>query len=992
MRWYFWIWMLFVITNLSAQNDDIAKIRVLFRKYHAQENYNKAAPYAQKMYELTKKTFGDDHPKTINQLDILADFYFSYGKIEQAKSHYEILFAKVKKLFGKKNQITLKAMSNLATTYMHLHQFRKAKILYVKAIQQSRGNVNASTMVCIKNLGTLYQNEGNYSKAEILYNQVITWFKENLGNTHEHTLKALYQLSYLHMRQARYHKAEKILLHILQVRTKALGEKHALTLRTLHRLSVLYGYMGKDKEGEFLSRKVLQASKKLFGLHHSQTLASMNNWAFFLAKRNNHNEAESTYQWLLNTRREKRGESHADTLVAVNNLAIFYTKNKMYHKAEALIKKSMSACIKKLGKSHPNTIDMLESLAVLYSKQGRYQEALVVAETWLKYKSKFLQKILKIASREMRYHYLFTEQNMMSLLVSLYLQQKDARKILNYSLQRKGILLHFAAKGLWRLAQKNPRVHQLLRDLQSNREALSALLVNTQELSEQQIDAIQKREEKIEKIELQLALDFDSMRSAPKEYLLEDIQKVLSGTVVDFIVVKTCDLKSEDLQVNDSWQLIAIVTTQNSVQLVELKEFEPILALIKQYRTQIINKSSMQQLQDTAKKLHAKIWRPLQKYCDAKNTVYVIPDRELNLLPLQALVDEKGHYLIENYKIHMLSSIHDLFYHPNDYGTAQDKAVIFANPNYGQNSSPDTKLFFNPLPGTAIEGKLLKKMFAVKKQKVKLLFAGEANKDNIKSVTAPQILHIATHGFFARSSSQQGSRGIGQTFKKDSIPQLQLLDNDERKPVKNSVYTGTKENLFARCGLAFSQANTNPGKGILTAMEVLSLDLFGTELVVLSACDTSQGEIAGFGSGLFSLQRAFQEAGTKAVMSSLWPASDKGTLYLMEKFYRHYLNNVSPQASLRATQLECIAENKYAHPYYWANFVMVGGDYLFPNRTTKPMVKTVFNWYMWLLILLAVVLAISVVWFVHLQKKKQQQRRQKRRETYATRKAHETRT
>ena len=127
-------------------------------------------------------------------------------------------------------------------------------------------------------------------------------------------------------------------------------------------------------------------------------------------------------------------------------------------------------------------------------------------------------------------------------------------------------------------------------------------------------------------------------------------------------------------------------------------------------------------------------------------------------------------------------------------------------------------------------------------------------------------------------------------------------------------------------------------------------------------------------------------------MSSLWPASDKGTLYLMEKFYRHYLNNVSPQVSLRAAQLECIAEKKYAHPLYWANFTMVGGDYLFPNRTTKPMVKTLSNWYIiWLWILVAMILVISVVWFVHSQKKSQEQRRQKRRETYATRRTRETR-
>ena len=143
-------------------------------------------------------------------------------------------------------------------------------------------------------------------------------------------------------------------------------------------------------------------------------------------------------------------------------------------------------------------------------------------------------------------------------------------------------------------------------------------------------------------------------------------------------------------------------------------------------------------------------------------------------------------------------------------------------------------------------------------------------------------------------------------------------------------------NPLIRSGLAFANANlgvkgikqADDTDGILTALEVLSLDLIGTELVTLSACDTGIGDIKN-GEGVYSLNRAFQEAGAKAVLSTLWKVDDEATSEFMQNFYNRFLEGIPAQQAIQATQatqLEFMQNEKYYDPFYWAGFVMTGKE------------------------------------------------------------------
>jgi CHAT domain-containing protein len=204
-------------------------------------------------------------------------------------------------------------------------------------------------------------------------------------------------------------------------------------------------------------------------------------------------------------------------------------------------------------------------------------------------------------------------------------------------------------------------------------------------------------------------------------------------------------------------------------------------------------------------------------------------------------------------------------------------------------------------------------------------------------------LHLATHGFFLQDEEIDlcaETRGL-TVITKEKPEAIALCDKTrgvtvvkQEKPAPSKRY----ENPLVRSGLAFTGANksaqiTDGDDGILTALEITGMDLYGTELVVLSACDTGVGEIK-TGEGVFGLRRAFALAGAKNLMMSLWPVSDDITAKQMKAFYMN-LQKLPPAEALRQAQLETIKELKAiaiyggtAPPGLWAPFILQGAQAL----------------------------------------------------------------
>ena len=174
-----------------------------------------------------------------------------------------------------------------------------------------------------------------------------------------------------------------------------------------------------------------------------------------------------------------------------------------------------------------------------------------------------------------------------------------------------------------------------------------------------------------------------------------------------------------------------------------------------------------------------------------------------------------------------------------------------------------------------------------------------ATERNVRETHSPDILHIATHGFFSTNNVK--------------------------------LNTKTKKDFLFYSGLVFAGANKNINEdkgqsaddGILTAFEVMNLDLAATHLVVLSACETGLGKIEN-GEGVYGLQRSFLQAGARNIMISLWKVDDVMTQELMIKFYHYLFQGYSDRAALKLAQLDQL--KKFRNPFGWGGFIMIGID------------------------------------------------------------------
>jgi CHAT domain-containing protein len=184
------------------------------------------------------------------------------------------------------------------------------------------------------------------------------------------------------------------------------------------------------------------------------------------------------------------------------------------------------------------------------------------------------------------------------------------------------------------------------------------------------------------------------------------------------------------------------------------------------------------------------------------------------------------------------------------------------------------------------------------------LIGPDALEGRVMACRSPRILHIATHGFFLP----------------DRLP----------RPGEGAVGEGLVENPLLRSGLALAGANAwldgaplpeEADDGLLTAEDVMGMDLVGTELVVLSACDTGLGQYRS-GEGVFGLRRAFALAGASALVMSLWQVPSEQTAVLMEAFYDRLADGVTAADALR--QAKAVVRARWSETFFWGAFVAYG--------------------------------------------------------------------
>ncbi len=535
--------------------------------------------------------------------------------------------------------------------------------------------------------------------------------------------------------------------------------------------------------------------------------------------------------------------------------------------------------------------------------------------------------------------------NTTHITISLHLQDapnnpKAANLALTTILRRKGRILDSTINSLQTIRDNlTPENKKLLDDLATTRTQLAALIYNKPKNLplEQYRQQVATLKGKAEKLEADLSLASAAFAETTKPVTIEKVQKLIPA---DAVLVEIMQYYPVDAKANKFKQphyAAYILHSTGAPQWLDLGATEPINKAIREFRYSLSRPDTSHK--QIARTLDQQVMEPIrQKLGNAKH-ILLSPDSLLNLIPFAALVDENNQYLIQNYNITYLTTGRDLIKLEIDFPTKQPP-VLVANPEYDTPGNPtsvrlvannnrgETKptrdlgslflapenLSFAALQGTKAEAEAIAPMLS----DVTLLTESNATENAIKQVNAPEILHIATHGFFLEDLEEVAPSSL---FDRGGL----IVEPDFNAP-RFRVAPENLENPLLRSGLAL--AGFNPRKsgdedGVMTALEIANLSLGGTKLVVLSACDTGVGDI-NVGEGVYGLRRALSLAGSESQVISLWKVDDFGTKDLMVKYYQRVLNNEGRSEAMRQTQLEMLGTEGYKHPYYWASFIPSG--------------------------------------------------------------------
>jgi CHAT domain-containing protein len=300
----------------------------------------------------------------------------------------------------------------------------------------------------------------------------------------------------------------------------------------------------------------------------------------------------------------------------------------------------------------------------------------------------------------------------------------------------------------------------------------------------------------------------------------------------------------------------------------------------------------------------------------------VAPDGKLNLVPFEALIDPQGRYALDSYLVSYVSSGRDLMRLALPQ-RPRSPAVLIAGPDYGpvpRSPAPGTRTF-PPLAGGAAEATDLQRYFPTA-----AVTGKKATKAALATLTGPAMLHVATHGFYGWRAGLAGAATRGPATRGPWLDPLRGHIG-ARSPPTQDLSDGLDQ-----AGLALADANRGPA-GIVTAREIAGFDWTGTQLVVLSACQTGLGAVAS-GDGIYGLRRALVLAGAASQVVSLWSVADASTPALMRDYYAALQQGTGRAEALRQAKRRLLQQPGYAHPFYWAAFI--------PAGDWRPLDATVF--------------------------------------------------
>jgi CHAT domain-containing protein/tetratricopeptide (TPR) repeat protein len=852
---------------------------------------------------------------------------------------------------------------------------------YEQAVTQARtafGTRSKTTADLTNNLAHIYTEAGQYARAEPLYKESLSIREQVSGPDSREVAICLNNLGELYRQMGRYGEAEPVLLRCLRIKETLLGPDHPNVALTLNNLADLYRDWGRYAEALPRYDRTLKILRAKVEPDHPQLAITLDNLAHLYDRINEYEKAIPLTQQALAILEKRFGPDHRDVIVCVHNLARLYHDSGRLDAAIPLYRRSLESVETKLGPDNPNTIFNVVNQARLCAQMGRWPEALDLQDRACRSLRRHVARVLLALSEPEQLDFLARQDRVyLEQALSIGLARPDdpatVEKSAGWVLNGKVVAQQaLAERALLARDRRDARLAGVVDELSAVRGRLAALSLAApapgQEASRfRQMADLTERERGLSK---QLG-EARGVAERDEPWIeLDDVRKAL---LEDTVLVELARLDvwnpkdgRSDWVFGPARYAAWVIPPRDhgAIRLIDLGPAEAIEAAVADVRQHIQPSAAALQergepelateLRGPLDALARRVLVPLLPHIAASRRWLLSPDAALWLVPWAALPLEtdKDRYAVEDHAIGYVVSGRELAGATGKppSGRVQGQALVMADPDYdldpaaarqaarqvlreGNQGSSGLVLrglsrafrrgAVPPLPGTAAEAQAIAPKLQAYTGVPPIVYTQRwALEPVFKAFRRPRAVVLCTHGFFLDDQTQKPST-------RDLMPGSVGAGSVSTKP------DATSENPLLRCGLLLAGCNREPAgdvsgdDGVLSGLEIVGTDLRGTELVVLSACQTGLGEVRK-GEGVAGLRQAFQLAGAQTVVATLWQVPDRESARLMTGFFDNLAagGGRSTADALRTAQLELIQSRRErlgaAHPFFWAAFTVTG--------------------------------------------------------------------
>lgn len=795
----------------------------------------------------------------------------------------------------------IKTLASEGLLYTSMGRFPQAEKFTLRALemrQDKLGETNMSVAASLNNYAVLQYNLGHYNESEKQFADAIKVIETNKQQSAMPYAILLNNEAILYQSMGRYDDAVKLLKQALQLAGKLEVSKARNHLKFFSNLALLYQQMGKYSEAEEIYRgleKRLERGKPEFANF-------LNNVAILAMLMKKEDKVEQMLKQSAEIYKSTMTERSPAYGKVISDLGNFYRYKGRYAEAAPLLQQALDIRAESLGDVHPLYVQSQEDLAIFYWKQNQLDKAVPLYKEVMEKSIDFINRYFPPMSEAEKTKYWDMLSPRFERFYEFAIEGAATDKSLlndlfEYRMATKGLLLNSTKKVSESILNSgNQKLIDDYAQWLDSKEQLTALYAYSKEDLEEQginLDSLERAANTMEKRLSENSKDFSQFFFTSKTKWTE-VQRELKA---DEALIEIIRLRKFDQVLTDECHYAAIIINKSSAQpklvlMTNGNDMEGKYA--KSYRISMKSKVNDEQSYNY-------FWAPLDADVSGKKKIWFSPDGVFTQINLYTLKKAGGDYLIKQYDVSLIGNPRDLVTNKSKRSISSAKrATLVGFPDYGSGG------MIAQLPGTKVEVDNINKLLKTSGFQVSELTQRDATETNVKSAKKEAILHIATHGYFLKD------------VEKTSWPIGVLADY-------------AKDNVLLRSGLMLTGASEANGatqtldssnNGIMTSYEAMNLDLKGTDLVVLSACETGLGEIKA-GEGVYGLQRAFLVAGAEAIIMSLWKVDDEATQVLMNNFYNNWVKSNDRQKAFKQAQLQLMANEKFKAPMYWGAFVMI---------------------------------------------------------------------